>query len=104
MEKLIKLGDGQDYKIAPFNVGDLISIEKRFGSTTLDSTKLEPMVYWLYLAVKKNNKDMTIEQLYEKLDMPFLNKGGMQKVFEALSELNEWGKDSKNAPSPVAAK
>ena len=104
MQQSIMLGDNKEYTISTMNVGDLIDIEKKFGTTQLDSGKIEQVMYWIYLGLKKGNKDMTLDNLYTLIDAPFMAGPGMQKLFDALAKVNEWDTVAKNAPGPVAAK
>jgi len=98
----IKLGDSQEYEISTFNVGDLIDVEKKFGSFQLDATKLESTIYWFWLALKKKHKDITLEKLYDLIDTPFMTKGGLVEVIGALTRVNEWDKLPKNDQAPKA--
>ena len=105
MEEKIQLADGKEYIISTLNVGDLIEIEKKFGTTQLDTTKTEAIIYWLYLALKKKNKDITSEEkLYQLIDLPFMMKKGMIDTIEAMMRVNEMDKVPKNSPSPAEAK
>jgi len=99
-EKII-LGDGKEYSIGAFNVGDFIEIEKKFGSVSLQADKMEPMIFWFWLAIKKCNDSMKLKDLYELIDAPFISNGGMAKLFDAMSKLNGWDKTTKNEDSPV---
>lgn len=95
---VIKLADGQDYIIGVFNVGDLIEIEKKYGKMELAPDKIEPIVFWLWLAIRKNHKEMTQEKLYDLIDAPFISNGGLANLFGALSQLNGWtSSQEKNA-------
>jgi hypothetical protein len=99
----IKLADNKEYQLSPFNVGDLIEIEKKYGNIELDSNKIEPVIYYLWLSIKKKHKDITLDKLYELIDMPFMSEGGLNKTFGLLSKLNGWDK-LKNVTSPVEKK
>lgn len=99
-EKIV-LGDGKEYEIGAFHVGDFIEIEKKFGSVSLQADKMEPMIFWFWLAIKKCNEKMDIKQLYELIDAPFISDGGMAKLFGTMSKLNGWDKAAKNEDSPV---
>ena len=101
MEIKVKLADNNEYTISTLNVGDLIAVEKKYGNTVLDTKSMEQMIFWVYLAIKKTNKDMTIEKLYDLIDAPFMTSGGMILLFESLSKVNGWDKLEKNAHSPV---
>lgn len=96
---VIKLGDGQEYTISVFNVGDFIQIEKKYGSLSLDSSKIEPIIFWLWLAIKKTHKDITLEGLYELIDSIFISKGGVNTIVEKMSTLNGW-EAVKNVVTP----
>ena len=102
MEEKIKLADGKEYTMKPFNVGDFIEIEKKFGNLTLEQDKIEPIIYWFWLAVKKNNKELTLEKLYELIDAPFIANNGLTDIFETMSKINGWDKLPKNGISPAA--
>jgi hypothetical protein len=99
----VKMGDGNDYVVSSFNVGDFIDLEKKYGSLQLESTKLEPIMYWFWLAIRKNHKDMTIEKLYELVDTEFMANNGIAKMFDTMNSLNGWGTTEKNAVSPAKA-
>jgi len=101
--KVVKLADGNEYIICPFNVGDFIEIEKKFGNLTLEQGKIEPVIFWFWLAVRKKHKDITLEKLYELIDAPFISDGGINNMFEKLSELNGWT-ESKNVQPPKVVK
>ena len=96
---IIKLDDGE-YTISEFTVGDFIEIEKKFGNLTLEQDKLEPIMYWLWLAIKRNHKDMILEKLYELVPASFISSGGLANIFDKLSELNDWKTPSKKVVSP----
>ena len=102
--EVIQLADGKDYTMTTLNVGDLIEIEEKFGSIVIDTAKTKNIIYWLYLSLKKAHKDMTIEQLYELIDAPFISSNSMAKIFETMSKLNGWATDSKNVVSPAEKK
>lgn len=99
--EIIKLADGKDYSISTLNVGDLIEIEKKFGSLEINIVKTENMIYWLWLSIKKEQKDLTLEGLYELIDTPFIAEGKMNEIFNALSRVNGWDKLPKNVVSPA---
>ena len=100
----ITLGDGKEYSIGEFDVGDFIQIEEKYGNLQLDSTKMGPMIFWFWLAIKKCSKDMTIEKLYELMPASFM-ANGMVKIFAVMSKLNGWStEEAKNVPSPVEKK
>ena len=102
-EKIV-LGDGKEYTIGEFNVGDFVQIEEKYGSLTLDQTKMGPMLFWFWLAIKKCHKDMTLEQLYELMPASFVTKG-ISNVFTVMAKLNGWNaEESKNDQSPVEIK
>jgi len=101
MEEKIVLADGKEYVIKPFNVGDFIEIEKKFGNLQLNTEKIEPVIFWLWLAVRKVHKDLTLEKLYELIDAPFIANEGIVNVFEKLTKLNAWDKIPKNVVSPA---
>ena len=101
-QDIIKLGDGKEYTIGEFNVGDFITIEEKYGNLKIDSSKVGPVIYWLWLAIKKMNKDITLEKLYELIPASFISSNGITIIFDALSKLNGWdNSDSKNSQSPV---
>lgn len=97
----VVLGDDKEYTMTTLNVKDLIEIQDKFKSISVDSTQLENVVYWIYLSIRKHHKDMTLDQLYELLDAPFIATKGFEKIFEVMSKLNGWDTLPKNAPSPV---
>ena len=100
----ITLGDGKEYTIGEFNVGDFVQIEEKYGSLQLDSKKMGPMMFWFWLAIKKCHKDMTLEKLYELMPASFVNKG-ITDIFAVMSKLNGWtSEESKNDQSPVEIK
>ena len=100
--RTIKLSDNNDYTITSLTVGDLIEVEKKFGSLEINTARLENIVFWLWLSIRRKHKDMTIEKLYDLIDMPFVSEGKLIQVFNVMNELNGWDKVSeKNAPSPV---
>lgn len=100
--RTVKLGDEQNYNIGVFTVGDLIDIEKRYGKVDLASDKIEPIIYWFWLALKHCHKEITLEKLYELIDAPFISGGGLALLFTTMSELNGWDK-TKNAVTPEVA-
>jgi len=95
----IKLSDGKDYTMTTLNVGDLIEIEEKFGSTDIDTSKTKNNIYWLWLSLKKAHKDMKLEDLYELIDANFISKNGLTDIFTVMSRLNGWDKVSKNVES-----
>ena len=100
MEIKVRLADNNEYTISTLNVGDLIEVEKKYGSTVLDTKSIEQMIYWVYLAIKKTDKDITIEKLYELIDAPFITQGGMTLLFDSLAKVNGWDRLPKNVHSP----
>lgn len=101
----VKLADGKDYIISTLTVGDLIEVEKKFGSLQIDIAKTENVIFWLWLSIKRHHKDLTLEGLYELIDAPFIAEGKMQGIFDAMSQINGWDKISeKNSPSPAEEK
>ena len=105
--EVIKLADDKEYTMTTLNVGDLIEIEEKFGSITIDISKTKNIMHWLWASLKKQHKDMTIEELYELVDAPFIASNSMGKIFESMSRLNGWDKmstDSKNESSPAEKK
>ena len=100
MEEKIVLGNGREYTIKPFHVGDFIEIEKKFGKLDLEKDKIEPVIFWFWLAVRKVHKELTLEKLYELVDAPFIADGGINKVISKLSKINKWDKAVKNVVSP----
>ena len=101
MDIKVKLADNNEYTISTLNVGDLIEVEKKYGSTVLDTKSIEQMIYWVFLAIRKTDKDMTLEKLYTLIDAPFITNGGVVILFETLSKVNGWDKLVKNEHSPV---
>ena len=100
----IRLGDGNEYEVGVLNVGDLIEIEDKFGETQINTAQIKNVNYWLWLSIRKCNKDMGLEKLYELIDAPFIASGGMDSIFKVISKLNGWDKASKNVESPVKEK
>ncbi len=102
---IVKLGDGREYTITEFDVGDFINIEDKFGNLQIDATKIKPVIYWLWLAVRKAHEAVTLEKLYKLIPGSFITDGGINTIFDKLSKLNGWDKtDSKNVPSPAEGK
>jgi len=99
-KKKVMLGDGEEYTLAPFHVGDFIEIEKKYGSISLQQDKLEPVLFWFWLAIRKHHDGLTLEELYKKITSRFISEGGMAKIFETMADLNGWV-ESKNEGSPV---
>ena len=93
---------GGTYTISEFTVGDFIEIEKKFGSLQLDQNKIEPTMFWFWLALKKNHKDTTLEKLYDMVPASFIADGGLAKIFDKLTELNGWDKLPKNEGGPAS--
>ena len=100
----ITLADGKEYTLTTLNVGDLIEIEKKFGSIEINMGKVENIVYWIWLSIKEEHKQTTLEDLYKLIDMPFIADGGVDKLFVALSSINNLDKVSKNVESPAEEK
>ena len=104
----VLLGDDKEYTITEFDVGDFIKIEEKYGSINLTEGKIEPIMYWTWLALRKSNKNLTLEQFYSLIPASYVTDGkGISGLFETLSKLNGWDKKetpSKNAPSPVEEK
>lgn len=98
---IIKLADGVDHKLSSLNLGDMIEIEKKFGSLSMDTDKVESIAYWIWLSLKKEDPTLTLEQSYELIDMPFMAGGGTEKVILAITKINGMDKQSKNVESPV---
>ena len=101
MDIKVKLADNNEYTISTLNIGDLIEVEKKYGSTVLDTKSMEQMIFWVFLAIRKTNKDITIDKLYELIDAPFLTGDGITTLFNSLSKVNGWDKLVKNEHSPV---
>jgi hypothetical protein len=93
--------DGKEFVLSPLNVGDLIAIEKQFGSLQLDTTKFENIVYYVWLSLKKKSP-MTLEQFYEVVTVPFISKGGLIEIFQKLAKLNGWDTLPNEKASTVA--
>ena len=104
MQEKVKLSNGQEYVITTLDVGDLIEVEKKFGSTTLNSGSMEQMVFWAYLALRKQHKDMTLEKLYKLMDAPFITNGGLTELFAKMTHVNGWDQLVKNEGSPAIQK
>ena len=104
MKEIIQLADDKGYTISTLNMGDLVEIEKKFGSLQVDMNKIENITYWLWLALRKEQPDMKINDLYSLIDAPFIASGKMNAVFESLSKVNGWDKMPKNEPSPAGKK
>lgn len=102
-EGKIVLGDGKEYTVRSYTIGDFIEIEKKYGSLKLEQDKMEPTIFWFWLAIRKAHKDMTLENLYDLIDMKFINNGGLQKITDAMTSVNDWQTetDSKNPLSPT---
>lgn len=102
----VKLADNSEYTISSLTVGDLIEVEKKFGSLTVDTAKIENIVFWIWLSLKRNHKEMTLEKLYDLIDAPFMSSDGLTKIFEIMTKLNGWDKVGtvKNALSPAEEK
>ncbi len=100
----IKLADGNDYKLSPLNMGDLIEIEEKLGSIEVNMNNIKSIAFWLWLSLKKENKDLTLENSYKLIDMPFIVDGNMESVIKAILKLNGMDKVSKNVESPVKEK
>jgi len=101
----ITLGDGKEYIVTEYDVGDFIALEEKYGSLQIDSTKIGPVIYWFWLAVRKHHKDMKLEDLYKLLPASFIfTKGGTEKIMNVLSSVNGWDEQLKNVPSPVEKK
>lgn len=106
MEEKIVLGDGKEYTLSSFNIGDFVEIEEQFGSVDLDTTKMKTTVYWIFLAIKKKHKELTLEGLYELITAAYISDGGIIKLLGIMSRLNGWDKNAdkdaniKNAPAP----
>lgn len=102
---VIKLADEKEYTVSTLNVGDLIEIEKKYGSLSVDITKVEAIIYWLWLGIKKAHKELKLEELYELIDAPYISDGGLEKVFKVMSALNGWDKTTDpNVESPAGVK
>ena len=99
----IQLADGKNYQLSAYDVGDLIEIEKKFGTVEMTANKIEPVIFYLWLSLKKEHKDMTLNQLYKLIDMKFMGQGGLNSIFDLLSKLNGWDK-LKNESSPTKDK
>ena len=102
--EVIQLADENEYTLTTLNVGDLIAIEEEFGDITINTAKTKNVMYWLWLSVKKVHKDMTLDELYELIDTPFLGENGLTKIIESMIRLNGWDKISKNVESLVEKK
>ena len=101
----IKLGDGKEYTITEFDVGDFVQIEEKYGTLNLDSSKIGPIIFWLWLSIIKTHEKITLEQLYRLIPGSFISSGGINDIFDKLSKLNEWDKtESKNVGSPAEKK
>ena len=101
----VVLGDSKEYTISIFNVGDLIAIEEKYGTMQVSMEKMEPMLFWLYLSLKKEHKELTQEKLYELVDIKFIQDGKLNDIFTKLVKLNGWDKQEadkgKNGSSPA---
>lgn len=101
----IKLGDNREYTISEFDIGDFVAIEDKYGSLQLQTNKIGPITFWLWLAIRKSHKDLTLEKLYKLIPASFITDGGINKIFDSLSRLNGWDtEESKNGVSPVEKK
>jgi len=98
---LIKLADGNEHKLSSLNLGDMIDIEKTFGSLEMDTKRIESIAYWIWLSLKKDNPNLSLEQSYELIDMPFMADGGTERVILAITKINGMDKAAKNVESPV---
>lgn len=101
----VVLGDTKEYTITIFDVGDLIAIEEKYGTMQVAMDKMEPMLFWLYLSLKKIHKELTQEKLYELVDIKFIQDGRLNDIFTKLVKLNGWdsveGKEVKNDSGPA---
>ena len=105
-DKII-LGDGKEYIITEFDVGDFVEIEEKYGSLKLSENKMGPVIFWFWLAIKKAHKDITLERLYKLIPASFITSGGIGKIFESMTKLNNFddtGDTAKNSESPAEGK
>ena len=99
-EKIV-LGDGKEYTISEFNIGDFIKIEEKYGNLKLDENKLEPIIFWFWLALKKVHKDLSLEQQYSLIPASFVSNGKIGEIFDRLAKLNGWDTAGKNSQRPM---
>lgn len=102
-EKIV-LGDGKEYSLTEYDIGDFITIEEKFGTVAMTQGNMKQMMYWLHIALGKEHP-MTIEDMYKLIPASFVSDKGVEKVFQALSKLNGWDTvDQKNEVSLVEKK
>lgn len=97
-----KLSNGKEFILTEYSLGDFVEIEKKFGTVKLDETKIEPMLFWLWLAIRKEHKDIKLLDLYELIPASAIADGTLARAFTILAKLNDWDKQNeKNVKSPV---
>lgn len=73
----LKMSDGEEYDMVPLNMSMLIEFEEEFDGSAmglLETGRLKYVRYLLYLRLKPNYPDMTVEKAGKLVDFDVIDK------------------------------
>ena len=100
MEKLVIAN--KEYELSVMSVKDLLEIEKKYGTLNLAVDKIENVMFYLWLSIKKKNP-IEFDAFCESITVRDMSSGMLNTAFEKLAILNGWNTLKNEVASPVVA-